>query len=60
MPFDRSLALANTPTRLKKMDDTLQERLINWGYAITDAALRSYPHPELDGPKGLPYPGSGI
>ena len=60
VPFDRSLALANTPTRLKKMDDTLQERLINWGYAITDAALRSYPHPELDGPKGLPYPGSGI
>ena len=25
--------LAETPTRLKRMDDELQERLINWGYA---------------------------
>lgn len=60
VPFARSLQLADTPTRLKKMDDTLQEQLINWGYAITDAALRSYPHPELPAPKGLPYPGSGF
>jgi NTE family protein len=60
VPFARSLELANTATRLKKMDDLLQERLINWGYAITDAAVRSYAHPELAGPKGLPYPGSGI
>lgn len=60
VPFERSLDLANTPTRLKEMDSLLQERLINWGYAITDAALRSYPHPELPLPKGLPYPASGI
>jgi len=60
VPFDVSLELANTPTRLKKMDDALQQRLINWGYAITDAALRAYPHPELAAPRGLPYPGSGF
>jgi hypothetical protein len=34
--------LAATPTRLKQTDDTLQERLINRGYAITDAAMRKY------------------
>ncbi|MBL8174787.1 MAG: patatin-like phospholipase family protein [Bryobacterales bacterium] len=60
VPFARSLQLAETPTRLKKMNDHLQEQLINWGYAIADAALRSYPHPELQPPKGLPYPASGI
>jgi hypothetical protein len=36
------MALAAIPTRLEKMDDTLQEQLINWGYAISDAALRAY------------------
>jgi len=33
-PFDKTLALANTATRLKKLDGTLQERIINWGYAV--------------------------
>jgi NTE family protein len=41
-PFDRTLALAETPTRLKRLDDALQERLINWGYAVCDAALRRH------------------
>jgi hypothetical protein len=27
--FERTLALAETPTRLNRMDDNLQERLIN-------------------------------
>ena len=30
-PDDKTLALAQTGTRLARMDDTLQERLINWG-----------------------------
>jgi NTE family protein len=41
-PFERTLALAETPTRLKRLDDALQERLINWGYAVCDAALRRH------------------
>ena len=41
-PFERTLALAETPTRLKRMDDDLQQRLINWGYAVCDAALRKH------------------
>ena len=41
-PHDRTLDLAQTPTRLKRLDDTRQDRLINWGYAVCDAALRKH------------------
>ena len=34
--------LARTPTRLKALSDTYQERLINWGYASCDASIRSF------------------
>ena len=34
--------LAETKTRLKKMAPVLQERLINWGYAICDTAMRRH------------------
>jgi NTE family protein len=54
------LALAETPTRLKRLDDRLQERLINWGYAVTDAALRSHVDAALAKPKGFPYPAAGV
>jgi NTE family protein len=59
-PFDRTTELAQTPTRLKRMDDTLQERIINWGYAVCDAALRKHLDPGLPAPKGFPYAGSGV
>ena len=39
-PFDRTTALAETKTRLNRLDAALQERLINWGYAVCDAAMR--------------------
>ena len=39
-PHERTLALAETPTRLKRLADDVQERLINWGYAVCDAALQ--------------------
>jgi NTE family protein len=41
-PNARIEELATTPTRLKRMDSEYQERLINWGYAICAAAIRSY------------------
>lgn len=56
----RTQELAEVATRLKRLDDELQERLINWGYAVTDAALRSYVDPKLKKPKGFPYPNSGV
>ena len=34
--------LADIPTRLEKMPSDVQDRLMNWGYAICDAALRAH------------------
>jgi NTE family protein len=59
-PFDRTMALAMVPTRLKRLDSDLQERLVNWGYAVCDAALRAHMDPALAGPAGFPYPASGV
>jgi NTE family protein len=59
-PYDRTVALAETPTRLKRIDDTLQEQLINWGYAVSDAALRKHVDPQLKRPSGFPYPAAGV
>lgn len=41
-PLERTLDLAETPTRLKRLDAERQDRLMNWGYAICDAALRKH------------------
>ena len=59
-PFDRTTELAETPTRLKRMDDALQERLINWGYAVCDAALRAHVDPALRRADAFPYPALGV
>jgi NTE family protein len=55
-PVEKTRALAAIPTRLKRLDAGLQERLINWGYAICDAALRRHLDPALPVPSGFPYP----
>jgi NTE family protein len=59
-PHPRTMELANVATRLAALDTTTQERLINWGYAITDAALRCYVDKELAAPTGFPYPSTKI
>jgi NTE family protein len=59
-PPDRTLALAATKTRLRRMDEALQERLINWGYAICDVALRRWVDPGSAPPERFPYPASGL
>jgi len=56
-PFEKTELLASTPTRLKSLSSTAQQRLINWGYAITDAALRKHVVPDLPAPTGFPFPG---
>ena len=56
-PFDQTTELANTKTRLKKLDNVTQERLINWGYAVCDAAMRRWVDPTLPKPAGFPYAG---
>jgi NTE family protein len=59
-PVARTLALASVATRLREMDATTQERLINWGYAATDAAVRSFYDPSLSAPADFPYPRAGV
>ena len=54
------LALAETPTRLKRLDERLQEKLINWGYAVTDAALRKHVDPTLADTDDFPYPAAAV
>jgi len=41
-PADETLTLAQLPTRLAAAEPVIQERLINWGYAICDAAMRKW------------------
>jgi NTE family protein len=53
--FDPS-ELAAVPTRLKAMPAAVQERLINWGYAICDTALRRHVDQALRPPTGFPFP----
>jgi NTE family protein len=60
VPDDKALQLARTATRLAEMDDTVQERLINWGYAISDAAMRRWVDTTLPPPGGFPYPDAGV
>jgi NTE family protein len=48
-------ALASIGTRLKAVDPATQERLINWGYALTDAAIRSRIDPGIS-VGSWPYP----
>ncbi len=38
------------------MPDDIQERLINWGYAICDAAMRRWVDASLPPPTAFPYP----
>jgi len=42
-PFEKTSVLANTPTRLKKFDGSLQERIINWGFGVCDVDHRNSP-----------------
>lgn len=57
MPADPRLTatLAETPTRLDRLDDERQELLVNWGYTICDAGLRRHVDPSLSAGT-LPFP----
>ncbi len=57
---DRARELADIPTDLAAKDQTTQRRLINWGYAICDAGIRSWVEEGLTPPADFPYPDEGI
>ena len=56
-PVNQTLALADIDTRLARMEPEVRQRLINWGYAVCDAALRRYFLPALPRPTAFPLPG---
>jgi len=59
-PFTETMDLARIPTRLKAIEAKQQEQLINWGYAVCDAAMRAHVDSTLPAPVDFPYPGSGV
>ncbi|MDQ3728431.1 MAG: patatin-like phospholipase family protein [Actinomycetota bacterium] len=59
-PADATRALAEEPTRLRALPDERQERLINWGYAVCDSAIRTRIDPALEPTPSWPYPASGV
>jgi NTE family protein len=56
-PFVVTTRIAEIKTRLKQMPDSDQERLINWGYAVGDAGLRSHLDLAAAPPAAYPYAG---
>jgi len=59
-PTARTAALASVPTDLAAKSSELQERLINWGYAVADASVRAWFNRDLPAPTGFPYPDRGV
>lgn len=55
VPHQVALNLAAVPTRLAAMEDAVQKKLINWGYAVCDAAMRSHVLTGAPKPAGFPY-----
>jgi NTE family protein len=52
---EHAAELAGIRTRLAALPERLQERLVNWGYAICDTAMRRHVAPEAL-PGAFPYP----
>lgn len=59
-PLAKTSLLADTPTRLAELPDATQERLINWGYASCDVAVRRFVDQALPAPIDFPYPAEGV
>lgn len=56
-PKDRTEELASVPTRLRRLETELQNRLLNWGYAICAAAIESHVTAPLRAEVRFPMPG---
>lgn len=59
-PHEQTSELADIPTDLAAKDEITQRRLINWGYAICDAGIRSWVEDGLPSPHGFPYPDEAV
>ena len=56
VPQQRTDDLARIRTRLDPFSEAEQKTLINWGYAVCDAAMRKWVEPQAAPPPGWPYP----
>jgi NTE family protein len=59
-PIAKTRVLAATKTRLERLPDERQERLINWGYAVCDAGIRTHVDRTKPPPANFPYPMRGV
>jgi NTE family protein len=59
-PFPATQHLAAVPTRLAALESDVQQQLINWGYAICDAAMRLHVTPTAAPPRAFPFPSAGV
>ncbi|HUE69489.1 MAG TPA: patatin-like phospholipase family protein [Pirellulaceae bacterium] len=61
-PYEKTRAIAAIDTRLAAMSERDQERLINWGYAVCDAAVRRHvaEYQAAARPAGFPHPATGL
>jgi NTE family protein len=59
---ERTRELAATSTRLARMPLELRRRLVNWGYAVCDAAMRAHvlAQPPLPPPSQFPCGAEGV
>jgi NTE family protein len=59
-PVSQTTRLAAIETRLAAIPTRVQEKLINWGYAVSDAALRKHYLRAIARPRGFPYREAGV
>lgn len=56
VPLNHAQELASVSTRLSALNDEMQERLINFGYAMAERGVRSHYDPSAFAPAQFPYP----
>jgi NTE family protein len=55
IPDDQRRLAMGVKTRLAALDDMTQRALMNWGYTITDTALRTWVYTDAARPAALPF-----
>lgn len=59
-PYSKTQQLAQVGTDLSEKPQALQRRLVNWGYAACDAAIRAWVEDGLPAPVDFPFPTEGV
>lgn len=59
-PSENIRKLAGVATRLKRLPDSLQMKLINWGYAACDHSYRTFADVTSPQAESFPYPDVGV